>query len=371
MGATVKERILIHLLAYARRAGAPPPEVTQKGIAKAAGIRRSHVPRALKQLIDDGYLEESKGRVAGGRELKVYHLTERGVAETQDLADAVSQSLLEVVHGDTRREMTLAEACEAYSLRPVDVLRESRDGVLTVEPRGGPSEVGDFVDREEELALLRAWYRRGAPLMVIYGGAGYGKTALARRFLQVEGIRNAKWLDLRGGEGLAFRSPPGTEGGGRKASPKKPQDAAREMVSAFAHPLLVFDGYEDVGERTVEFFRALAQEVAAKGVPRVLILARDTTPSYCRFYGRDALAQRVVEELHLGGLDEAASKVLLRAPDIDEEAFKRIHLLTRGCPLYLKLIREEDAQELKRRSRFTNPEIRLLIFSKDVRREAG
>ncbi len=366
MGTTVKERILLHLLSYARKVGAPPVDVTQKGIAKAVGIRRSHAPRALKQLVSGGEVLEARDRVAGGREMKVYALSERGLVQAEALAERVAALPVTVVHGESRRELTLGEAMEAYSLRLVDALREVHGGVLTIAPGGAPTEVRDFVDREEELGRLRAWYRKGPPILVLYGGAGYGKTALARRFLQSEGVRNPLWVDLEPGdapgavlEALQVRGADATD----------PEAAARAAVASPRAPLVVFDGYGDLGEPLADFFSALVDAAAGERT-KFLVLALDTTPSYSRFYGRAAVQRGQVEELQLGGLDEAASKVLLRAPDIDDEAFKRIYLLTRGCPLYLKLIRDEDAQELKRRSRFTTPEIRLLIFSKDVRQEA-
>ena len=57
---------------------------------------------------------------------------------------------------------------------------------------------------------------------------------------------------------------------------------------------------------------------------------------------------------------------MLGNPNIAEEALRRIYLLTKGCPLYLKLIREGDAEALKARSRFTTAEVNLLLFSRDV-----
>jgi hypothetical protein len=38
--------------------------------------------------------------------------------------------------------------------------------------------------------------------------------------------------------------------------------------------------------------------------------------------------------------------------------------MTKGCPLYLKLIREENIEELKEKSRFTLPEIKLMVHYK-------
>ena len=40
--------------------------------------------------------------------------------------------------------------------------------------------------------------------------------------------------------------------------------------------------------------------------------------------------------------------------------------MTRGNPLYLKLIRDERLEELRERSRFSMPEIKLLVHYKNA-----
>src|SRR3990172_2286826 len=43
---------------------------------------------------------------------------------------------------------------------------------------------------------------------------------------------------------------------------------------------------------------------------------------------------------------------MLGKPDIEEEALRRVFLLTKGCPLYLRAIREGDEATLQAHSRF-------------------
>ena len=59
-----------------------------------------------------------------------------------------------------------------------------------------------------------------------------------------------------------------------------------------------------------------------------------------------------------------ATRRLLGNPAIGEEALRQIYLLTKGCPLYLTLIRDGDGARLKQVSRFTAAEVRLLLFSR-------
>jgi len=56
-------------------------------------------------------------------------------------------------------------------------------------------------------------------------------------------------------------------------------------------------------------------------------------------------------------------RAMLGRPAIDAEALRRVYLLTKGCPLYLRAIREGDEETLRAHSRFTMAEIRLLIYS--------
>jgi len=129
--------------------------------------------------------------------------------------------------------------------------------------------------------------------------------------------------------------------------------------------LLVFDNYGDVSEDIVDLFRHLAQ-IAVKSGAKVLVLAQESTPSYCRFYDRRAVEGGHVQEIRLRGLTVEESREMLGNPNIAEEAMRRIYLLTKGCPLYLRLIREGDVKTLKARSRFTTAEVNLLMFSRDA-----
>ncbi|MGB2825162.1 MAG: hypothetical protein WBC49_00800, partial [Thermoplasmata archaeon] len=72
-----------------------------------------------------------------------------------------------------------------------------------------------------------------------------------------------------------------------------------------------------------------------------------------------------VREIKVRGLDEASAKKLLGNADIEAEAFRRVYLMTRGQPLLLKMLRDDDAEGLKKNSVYTAEEIRYLLFLKD------
>ncbi|HEX9341496.1 MAG TPA: hypothetical protein VF992_10090 [Thermoplasmata archaeon] len=68
-------------------------------------------------------------------------------------------------------------------------------------------------------------------------------------------------------------------------------------------------------------------------------------------------------ERHLRGLGVDDCRAMLGNPAIDEEALRRVFLLTRGCPLFLRAVREGDEATLRTNSRFTKAEIGLLLYS--------
>jgi len=363
---TAGERVLLHLLAY-WNAKEPPEAITQLGISDAARIRRSHVPRTVKALAREGHVEEREGRAHGrGRRVRLYYLTESGLRRARELVRALEAQPLVADAGPT----TLGAFAKAAGRPLLDVaLAVDESGRY----RGGAREAGlpAFLGRRDELASLAAWLSDGPPFMVVFGGQGMGKTALARRLLQ-RAPRPYAWKDLRAGDTAAtiFAAiAPFLEERGRSRlaealrSGADPWDA---LAADLAGPevLLVFDGYGDVPEEIVEFFRRLPS--ALSRAAKVLVLAQETTPSYCRFHDRRAVESGHVAELHLRGLTMEESRELLGNPRIAEEALRRIYLLTKGCPLYLELIRDGDSDTLRARSRFTSAEVNLLLFSRDV-----
>jgi len=81
MRLTSKERIVLHLLEYARHAEAAevPPSMTQEGVTNAAGIDLRHLSQYMHPLIRDGNVRERMAHVTGIRQRrKVYDLTDSG-----------------------------------------------------------------------------------------------------------------------------------------------------------------------------------------------------------------------------------------------------------------------------------------------------
>ena len=64
---TVNERILVHLRDFPSdlSAGAAQRGQTQEGISEGVDVRINHIPRAVRKLLSDQYIEEHLAHVGG------------------------------------------------------------------------------------------------------------------------------------------------------------------------------------------------------------------------------------------------------------------------------------------------------------------
>jgi len=358
---TAAERVLLHLLPLWNAKDAVHP-ATQEGISEGTGLRRSHVPRALKRLVADNSVDVREGRLRGrGRKVRVYGLTEAGIRRARDLLAGLSSE--EVRFGD--RRVVLAALAEELRVSPAEIVA-GLDDEATYRPRQVAIAVPktDLLERDSELRALAEWAKGQVPVAVVIGSRGMGKTALARAFHS--GIRRASaWVDIVPDDPDALRihlaaSLRVVGGSGT------PEGIDRDIAAL--KPLVVLDGYGDVAEGVVDTVTSLFAAVVANPGAKLLVLTQEATPSYCRFYGTAEIRKGSVREVRLKGLSPEGTKSLLGNPAIAAEALRRVYLLTKGCPLYLTLIREGDAKRLREVTRFTPAEIRLLLFSRGATR---
>ena len=69
------------------------PDITQEGIAKALGIGKNNIPRLIRPLIEEGYVQEWKGRVKGYTyRRKVYTLTPKGIQLAKEIEQRITSS---------------------------------------------------------------------------------------------------------------------------------------------------------------------------------------------------------------------------------------------------------------------------------------
>ena len=357
MELTAAERVLLHLHSF-WNIREPGREATQAGIAEGARLLRSHVPRTLKGLQGEGFVDSRDARFLGRtRKVRVYALTEAGVRRARQILGEVDATHVEI----EGRATTLGEARRDLGLQALSALA-AIDSHGRMQPRVTDLERPTLLQRDEDLAFLRRWLAGAAPIAVVYGSRGMGKTALGWAFAEV--VPRSVWMEVGPGADLeSFADSLARSTGERASDPDQAESVAAALTHVFAgeRKLLVLDGYADVEEPVVDALAGFLR--GSRGRGKLLVLAQESTPAYCRFYSRSDVDAGLVAERHLRGLDLEGCRAMLGHPTIDPEALRRVYLLTKGCPLYLRAIREEDEETLRANSRFAKAEIRLLIYS--------
>jgi DNA-binding MarR family transcriptional regulator len=367
---SVNERVLLHLSRFATDTPPEeyPPESTQIGIAEGVGISRTHVPRAVKTLIKDGLIEELRGRVANrDRRMSVYAVTPEGFRKAEETWEDVRTSLLSIKKDGREEEMEgMVLEDMVGRRRAMSLVSQMKDGVVELlERRRTPVRdllraptLETFYGREQELSALDSFLESPTPVAVVLGNRGHGTTSLVCRFVQEHEEADALWVPIR--EHIT----PAEVESSIVAFGKRVRPTVSDLGSALsiAEMIVVLDGYHTVSDEMVEFFAVLVNTpIEAK----VIITAREDTPAYNWFYQKGHLESGAVREIRVRGLDEASAKKLLGSTRIEDEAFRRVYLMTRGQPLLLRMLRDDDAEGLKKNSVYTTEEIRYLLFLKN------
>src|SRR5216117_62302 len=192
---TAAERVLVHLHGF-WNVSEPGRESTQAGIADGAQLLRSHVPRTLKALQDDGVVDSRDTRLRGQRrKIRVYALTEAGVRRARQILGDIDRTTVEV----DGRTTTLGEARKALGLSALAALAATDPGGR-LQARVAALERPTLLQRDQDLGILRRWLVGAAPVAVVYGSRGMGKTALGWTF--AETIAKSIWVDLPDGSDL-------------------------------------------------------------------------------------------------------------------------------------------------------------------------
>ena len=407
---TINEKILLHLLENnrARDEREAPQSVTQRGIADSVGIRWNHVPRAVTKLKKLDYVFERLSHIVGKtRRQKAYFLTDEGLLSARNLRERVMDGDVYLVQPDGQRvKMRLSKVNSVLKSQfsPMRLIAcISDEGVINAEELlEGPSKAPptpaprvffvsgeiawpeELVGREPEIKKLTDWLSGTEyGTAVIYGSIGIGQSALMAHIVQdFRERKHTFWYQMSEGDSQGDIIEKMSEflvniGNSRLSSYLNSQDTVSlsqtlkllEKDISGREVLCAFDNYFKAGEDVVDLFSGLSNMALKSGSLKLIINAMDTTPFYCRFYDKGDLKKRKIAEMTLKGLDMESSKVLLEVPKIEHDALRKIHLMTRGHPLTLLLIKRGDVNSLKRIKGFSRQEASLLLYLKGVESE--
>lgn len=360
----IKDRILLHLMDRGRALGPEAsPELTQEGIACAAGVAQRHIAQYVRPLVREGLVEERTAHVEGIRQRRrVYSLTDPGKLAAIRLRELVKPEPVRVRNGTGVQEGTVGSVLAAARGRaslleivhhaetgePIDLAALAQPRPLAfVEMMEGKPNVGRFVGRARELTLVTG-EPESARFLVIRGVAGIGKTWLAAEACQrLHGSRNLFWHRVRPwdtpasillhvGEFLAALGKPALRAVvSRGHVERAPEILARDLTGS--RSALVFDDAHEATDATRPVFRMLLEAIAAATDVHILLLSRTAIPVYDR---RDVVLGKLVREIDLSGLDpqDVAAYLSMDGGPVVSAPFRRSVL---QHPLLLELYRAE------------------------------
>ena len=192
---TVEEAILVHLLDYKRyfKEDTVPMKMTQAGISRALGVRRSHISTSLDNAKQKETIEESMAHIKGEtRRRKCYFLTESGISIAKELKEKIARTEVFATLPDNNEfKGTLSELLEcldtSVTLPKVALLTfdgktnipsPSAESEMPIKGGDNVPEIRHFFGRERELAEMESFFSGDNRLLLVNGIPGIGKTAL-------------------------------------------------------------------------------------------------------------------------------------------------------------------------------------------------
>jgi hypothetical protein len=159
---TIEDRILLHLLDFTkwRDEIEVPPNITQLGISNGVGIKKKHVPRSLRGMMEKDLLSEKTAHVTGkSQRMKTYFLTMIGEQKARRLRNHVRSLTIKVKVG-TRdiKEMEIKDLGEllkeTYTLAQV-ISYISNEGVFDIEKVKDAREEVQSKAKRDDLAIYK------------------------------------------------------------------------------------------------------------------------------------------------------------------------------------------------------------------------
>jgi hypothetical protein len=237
-------------------------------------------------------------------------------------------------------------------------------GPVTVVERGMPPPA-KVLGREAELLKVQRWVAANAPICEVIGERGIGKSLLSAECVRSwQESRHTLWHSVAVDDSaqdleeaiaeflgkLGWRRPRGSPGARALAGGLRQRRA-----------ILILDGV-DQGSPAAGLWISRLLEAAASAEAKVLITSR--TPISV---GPDFRVRGLVETVRLGGLPLEAAQALA-GPEIPGPALMRLHVLSRGNPLALRLA--VDAYTNAPTNGYSESERVLLGYLKSTREDA-
>ncbi len=372
---TYKQKILLYLRDYQDQKDREEKqeEVTQGGISQNVGISRTHLSRVLGSLSEQKLIKEKLAPVVGhDRKMKTYSLTSQGLSVSNKILKELSETSIDLIQGNEKRTVDLTSVKEETDgelnlLRCISILEDKDNQKIDLREEGifepvkmveNLPDVQEFYGREKELEKMERWIESGNSVIAILGRKGHGASTLTAKFIQRLEERHVLWISLKGTskDKIKNKISDFLEKIGNEA-----ENIIDELSSQKA--VVVFDDYYELKSDVVSFLNDLLERMEESGPLKMIVTGREGTPVYERFYRKDHVENGVVKELKLSPLGKEEAEKILRK-NIEDEALDRIMMFTKGSPLLLKLLREENKEKLCELTPWGEEQISLLIYLK-------
>jgi len=371
---TYKDKVLLFLRDYIEldNRNELPEDITQKGISEKTGMSRTHASRILKGLKEEGLIEEKLSSVEGHeRKLKTYRLKSKGFEESKKLYDTLIDLEIRVVHDQNERDMAISKVLKRHNKNPTlfELLNMLKTKNIPIDINGTEktiSEVNEspeffeFIDRKRELEELERWFKSDIPVAIILGRRGYGSSTLASSFIKRKN-RHTLWIKTTNKSWRTIKDQ-------IKSFLDKLDKNNKENINILERILqekvfLVFDDYYKVDDDLVDFLSDYLELNRNKMKSKILVTSRKGIPVYERFYKIKDVNNNNVREIDISPFDKDDAQKLL-GTQLKDEALDRLMLMTKGSPLLLHLLKEEDREQLNKVSPLSREQISLLFFLK-------
>ena len=402
----VVDRILLHLWEQDHQADhyLVTHELTRPGIAEICALHPPNVSRSMRDLMSNGWVTEHTRTVRGDdRRQKTWQLTDEGRSEARERIDELRTTsiLLRSREGkllEVRADEAAARLKAGLTLLQV-LMHAQHEGVLNfgdirfgaivrsdddaTPPPGSltlltgahstyhtrPPQTRTVHGRSSEKIRLDDWYASSAPMFVLSGIAGCGKTTLTSHWLdgllgrtpglEVMYYPCQPWdsplgiaTSLLHRLGIGLDEDSSDPYGILDSLPLKPGarldlDLYRRRLSAHmldeeghcgvppSEMLLILDDVHNIGSEGTHLLGALLQ-VAESTSMRLLLVSRTNLAFYDR---RDVHTRGRIEELALSGLSLEEVSAWIDSLDLPSHApAEEIHRATGGHPLAVELL---------------------------------
>ncbi|MGM0509837.1 MAG: tetratricopeptide repeat protein, partial [Thermoplasmatota archaeon] len=194
---TTKDKVLVHLLDYHDLKGRypHPVEITQEGMADSIGSKQNTVSYAVRDLVENGLLDEETTRIKGKKHRrKGYFLTGKGVKKAEEVKSKMDNTQVKVEMDGKMKDVMIKDINKYLhtNLSMMEILKDIEDGEFkgAYEERKAErihqlEHLVEEPDLEPEgLDDIEQWWRGDKKVLFLEGPNGSGKTSLISSYIE-------------------------------------------------------------------------------------------------------------------------------------------------------------------------------------------